>query len=171
MASVQGTLISLDRATSSKSRFNVAHLLISTSIPETISAKLPLLVEEKRFLVYVFEESLGATIFSQGSNRTKAGNKARGDIINESNCSSVVPCMCTNTKSRKRSTLPEYLSGNGKITVSKSPVFNDDGHSNPSGYKLVHVNVIAGQFFGKIGHHLTRMLGTCLQFGSKPRVH
>ncbi|GAB4831135.1 hypothetical protein Ancab_005144, partial [Ancistrocladus abbreviatus] len=144
-----GTLISLDKATSSKSRFDVARLLISTSIPETISAKLPILAEEKRFLVYVFEETLGETIFSRGSDRTRVGNKARGDIIGEGKYSSTVPCTCTNTKSYTRSTSPEYLSDNGKIVASKSPVFNDDGHNNPSGYKSSHVNVTAGQFSGK----------------------
>ncbi|GAB4858367.1 hypothetical protein Ancab_009839, partial [Ancistrocladus abbreviatus] len=139
-------------------RFDVAGLLILTSIPETISAKLPVLVEEKRFLVYVFEESLGETIFSQGLDRTRAGNKARGDINSEGSCSSTVPCICTNTKSRMRFALSEYLSSYGKIAVSKSPVFNDDGHSNPSGYK-------------KVGWQLTRMLGMCLHLGSKPWVH
>ncbi|GAB4858381.1 hypothetical protein Ancab_009852, partial [Ancistrocladus abbreviatus] len=68
---------------------------------------------------------------------TRAGNKAQDDINSEGSCSSAVPCICTNTKSRIRFALSEYLSGNGKIAVSKSLVFNDDGHSNPSGYNRV----------------------------------
>ncbi|GAB4859141.1 hypothetical protein Ancab_010607, partial [Ancistrocladus abbreviatus] len=61
-----GSFVSLDRATSTKSCFDVARVLISTAFPEPISESLPVVVEGSKFTVTVFEESLGETMFSRG---------------------------------------------------------------------------------------------------------
>ncbi|GAB4844738.1 hypothetical protein Ancab_038129, partial [Ancistrocladus abbreviatus] len=92
---VWGSLVSLNRATSSKSHFDVARLLISTSIPDSTSAKIPVSIEGSSFLVFVVEEFSGETILSRGLDRSREGTADRGVNTSGSSCSSATPTQTT----------------------------------------------------------------------------
>ncbi|GAB4825068.1 hypothetical protein Ancab_007941 [Ancistrocladus abbreviatus] len=68
----EGTLISLDRASSSKLRFDIGRVLISAAAPGVISAIVPVSVDGNNFQVRVAEEVSANTIFSRGFDRARA---------------------------------------------------------------------------------------------------
>ncbi|GAB4840889.1 hypothetical protein Ancab_021649 [Ancistrocladus abbreviatus] len=136
LASVWGTLVHLDGATSAKKWFDVACVLISTKFPRAILGIIPVLANGSGFLVNIFDEASGETIFSEGVDWDKASglyvmgkivhsayNGVRGGYFTVSSSSS-------ENRGSGRLELPGYYSSTNTVEGSNSLNDNDDWHYN-----------------------------------------
>ncbi|GAB4860002.1 hypothetical protein Ancab_011478 [Ancistrocladus abbreviatus] len=138
-----------ETATSSKSCFDVARLLISTNIPTSISAMIPVSVEGNSFPVFVVEESSGDTIFSWGPDRNRVGLTDRGVPTSEGSSNSTALYSYCHLEANQPSAPLDLPNHNRKLPPSTILVSNDDGHNSPVGFKQAHSNSTTGHFSRK----------------------
>ncbi|GAB4852566.1 hypothetical protein Ancab_016779 [Ancistrocladus abbreviatus] len=135
-ASVWGNLISLDRATSFKKRFDVARVLISTEVCSPILKTILVMVDGHKFLIQAIEESTEEMIFSRGPDREKVSRSDDGR--HELPSSSVVPCSLVDIRCNGREAPPETTRGIKAEKNSKPLENNDEMVSNSGGVGQSH---------------------------------
>ncbi|GAB4829991.1 hypothetical protein Ancab_019635 [Ancistrocladus abbreviatus] len=125
-------MISLDGATSTRKRFDVAHVLISTNLLGLISATIPIVIDDYRFPIKVFEEATGETIFLRGGDRARAietwflGDDDYNENREIGHESTTYLHFLSASKSHGRTVLPEIQRSNRMVMDSKMLIFNDD---------------------------------------------
>ncbi|GAB4841024.1 hypothetical protein Ancab_021770 [Ancistrocladus abbreviatus] len=140
MSSTWGTLISLDRATSSKSCLGIARLLISTKVLSAISEKVAASIDSCTFLNNVVEEASGETIFLKGANRTQLVESQQtgardGNSNSEAGHSySSGQCSLSASRHRGKPRSSEISSAIEKRTSQKTLDGNDDELSHQNGH-------------------------------------
>ncbi|GAB4834231.1 hypothetical protein Ancab_032496 [Ancistrocladus abbreviatus] len=109
-------------------------MLISTNSPGSISGTIPIVVDGWCFLVNAFEEALGETILSKGTNRDRVPvySMARQMDLNKSSSNTFVPCSLDEIRGCGKSTSLGNSSDSGKSAFLNTPDFIDDRHSNQS---------------------------------------
>ncbi|GAB4859065.1 hypothetical protein Ancab_010530 [Ancistrocladus abbreviatus] len=130
MASIWGSFVSLDGATSGKKHFDVAWMLISTSSPRPISGIVPAVVDGRRFYVKVFEETSGETIFSKGFDRDQVPTYSmeRQSDPGKTSSNTLVPCSLEETKGGGKTASPTNIIGSDKPVFLNTPDSMDDIH-------------------------------------------
>ncbi|GAB4831556.1 hypothetical protein Ancab_005567 [Ancistrocladus abbreviatus] len=136
LASVWGSLISLDGATSFNKRYDVARIFISTKVFRPISKMILVMVEGHKFLIQVIEESSGETIFSRGLDWEKVSRSVDGKNMLFS--SLVVPYSLAGFWCSGGKVSPEMARGIEVEENSKSLENNDERSRNSDGFGQSH---------------------------------
>ncbi|GAB4833214.1 hypothetical protein Ancab_031460, partial [Ancistrocladus abbreviatus] len=127
-----GTMISLDGAPSARKHFDVACALIPTKLLGLISATIPIVIDNYRFLIKVFEEATGETIFLRGGDQARVteiwfpGDDDYNENREVDRESPIDLSFLFASKNHRRSISPEIQRSIRMVMDSKTPIFNDD---------------------------------------------
>ncbi|GAB4838858.1 hypothetical protein Ancab_028397 [Ancistrocladus abbreviatus] len=119
-------------------------MLISITLPSPILGSVPVVVEGSSFMVTVFEESIGESIFSRGLDQLRVTgenyqvNKDANATTNVGCCCSEIQCFLVGNMVNEGLALLEMNISSGRMVDSKVLHSNDDRQWESGGLKQCH---------------------------------